>query len=115
MKRKTKNNLDAEEKQLKIETAGIDKEVLDILKNEDLLATLSDDKLVKRFILNCFCEMLSEFNKLENEIKGLSNVLTMCSADKISRYLKEVENGIESETARQEVAQKVAEGHKKKK
>ena len=36
--------------------------------------------------------MLSEFNKLENEIKGLSNVLTMCSADKISRYLKEVEN-----------------------
>ena len=89
--------------------------MLDILKNEDLLATLSDDKLVKRFILNCFCEMLSEFNKLENEIKGLSNVLTMCSADKISRYLKEVESGIESETARQEVAQKVAEGHKKKK
>ena len=31
MKEKTKNNLDAEEKQLKIETAGIDKEVLDIL------------------------------------------------------------------------------------
>ena len=32
----------------------IDKEVLDVLKQEDVLAVLSDDKQTKRAILNCF-------------------------------------------------------------
>lgn len=104
-----------QEKKVDINEASIDKEVLDILSNEEMFETLLDDKLVKRFILNCFCEMLSEMGKLKKEICGLSNVITVCSADKINKYLKEVDTGIKEEEARQAVAEKIAEGHKKKK
>lgn len=97
----------------KIERADIDVDVLELMNDEEILASLKDDKLVKRFELNCFCELLSQIKSLQEQIDGLNSTLTICSVDKLNRFFKEVETNIEEEKKIAKIEQKIGESHKK--
>lgn len=101
----------------KVETteAKIDKDVLDVLKNEDILKAISDDKQVKRLILNCFCEFLSEIKDLRKEFDEFSQMISVCSADKLADFFKELHSNVAQEEKRIELQEKISQSHKKPK
>lgn len=91
----------------------IDKEVLDVLKQEDVLAVLSDDKQTKRAILNCFCEFLSEIRGLRTQFEEFSQMISVCSADKLTSFFKELQKNVGEETKKLELQEKIKQSHKK--
>lgn len=99
----------------KVETtdAKIDKDVLDVMKNEDILTALGDDKQVKRLILNCFCEFLSEIKGLRKDFDEFSQMISVCSADKLAQFFKELHSNVAQEEKRLELRDKIAQSHKK--
>ena len=99
----------------KVETtdAKIDKDVLDVMKNEDILTALGDDKQVKRLILNCFCEFLSEVKGLRKDFDEFSQMISVCSADKLADFFKELHSNVAKEEKRLELRDKIAQSHKK--
>ena len=107
--------MENKEKVTKVETtdAKIDKDVLDIMKNEDVMASISDDKQVKRLILNCFCEFLSEIKGLRKDFDEFSQMISVCSADKLADFFKELHSNVAKEEKRLELRDKIAQSHKK--
>lgn len=99
----------------KVETtdAKIDKDVLDVMKNEDILTAVGDDKQVKRLILNCFCEFLSEIKGLRKDFDEFSQMISVCSADKLADFFKELHSNVAKEEKRLELRDKIAQSHKK--
>lgn len=104
-----------EVKNEKIEVSGgkIDAEVLDVLKQEDILKAISDDKQVKRLILNCFCEFLSEIRGLRSQFEEFSQMISVCSADKLASFFKELQKNVAVEEKNIELQEKIKESHKK--
>lgn len=107
--------MEKETKKVEVTEAKIDKDVLDIMKNEDVLLALSDDKQIKRVILNCFCEFLSEIKQLRKEFDDFSQMISVVSADKLNEFFKEVRAGVEKEKTRLNVQEKIKKGHQKSK
>ena len=107
-------NKEKDEK-IKITPASIDKDVLDVMKNEDVLTTIGDDKQIKRLILNCFCEFLSEIKGLRKDFDEFSQMISVCSADKLANFFKELQNNVTDEQKRIELKEKMGESHKKSK
>lgn len=93
----------------------IDKEVLDIMKNDDILTSMSDDKQIKRLILNCFCEFLSEIKGLRRDFDEFSQMISVCSADKLADFFKELHGNVAKEEKRMELRAKIAKSHQKSK
>lgn len=104
----------SEVKEIK-EEGKIDKDVLDVMHEEDILKALSDDKQIKRVILNCFCEFLSEVKEMRKSVEDLVNQITICSADKLKSFFKELESNVSEEEKKMEVYDKAHRGHKKSK
>lgn len=100
-----------------IKRAEIDKDVLDtmIKSDEEINAVLDNDIACKRLILNCFCELLSELQKLHKDIDDLNTTLSICGADKLTAYFKEIQKNFDSEVVRANVKKKVSKSHQKKK
>ena len=117
MRIKENNFMENKEKETKVQVteAKIDKDVLDIMKNEDILATMEDDKQVKRLILNCFCEFLSEIKGLRRDFDEFSQMISVCSADKLADFFKELHGNVSQETKRMELRDKIAKSHQKSK
>ena len=107
--------MENKEKVTKVETtdAKIDKDVLDIMKNDEVMASISDDKQVKRLILNCFCEFLSEIKGLRKDFDEFSQMISVCSADKLADFFKELHSNVAKEEKRLELRDKIAQSHKK--
>ena len=101
----------------KVETtdAKIDKDVLDIMKNDEILSSMSDDKQIKRLILNCFCEFLSEIKGLRRDFDEFSQMISVCSADKLADFFKELHGNVAQEENRQELHKKMSHSHQKSK
>ena len=101
----------------KVETtdAKIDKDVLDIMKNDEILSSMSDDKQIKRLILNCFCEFLSEIKGLRRDFDEFSQMISVCSADKLADFFKELHGNVAQEEKRQELHKKMSQSHQKSK
>lgn len=91
----------------------IDKDVLDVLKQEDILSALGDDREIKRVILNCFCEFLSEIKGLRAQFEEFSQMISVCSADKLASFFKELQKNVGEETKKMELQEKIHESHKK--
>lgn len=79
---------------------SIDREVLDIMKEEDVLKSISDPKQANRLILNCFCEFLSEIKGLRKELDELLEVISICSSDKLTAFFKELDKNVKAEKKR---------------
>lgn len=96
-----------------VEKADIDVDVKELMNDEEILASLEDGKMTKRFILNCFCELLSEFKSLKEAVEGFNSTLTLCSVDKLNKFFKEVETNMEKEVKIEKLNKKIKESHKK--
>ena len=96
-----------------VKPAGIDKEVLDIMSQEDIISTISDDKQMKRFMLNCFCEFLSQIKDLRKEFDEFMEMISVCSADKLAEFFKELQKNVETEEVALKVQEQIKKGHKK--
>jgi hypothetical protein len=109
--------MESKENVTKIETndAKIDKDVLDVMKNEDILSAISDDKQIKRLILNCFCEFLSEIKGLRRDFDEFSQMISVLSADKLADFFKELQGNVSKEEKRLELQEKISQSHKKPK
>jgi len=101
--------------QVEVKPASIDKDVLDIMAQEDILTAISDDKQCKRLILNCFCEFLSQIKSLKEKVDGLQEIITVCSADKISKFFKKVRDNTKKEVQRENLQNKMKQSHLKAK
>ena len=114
---KENNFMENKEKVTKVETtdAKIDKDVLDIMKNDEVMASISDDKQVKRLILNCFCEFLSEIKGLRRDFDEFAQMISVCSADKLADFFKELHGNVAQEEKRLELRDKIAKSHQKSK
>lgn len=84
----------------------IDEDVLDVLKQEDVLAALSDDKQIKRVMLNCFCEFLSEIRGLRTQFEEFSQMISVCSADKLTSFFKELQKNVGEEVKKRRIERK---------
>lgn len=115
LNKKENNFMENEKNVTKVETtdAKIDKDVLDVMKNEDILTAIGDDKQVKRLILNCFCEFLSEIKGLRKDFDEFSQMISVCSADKLADFFKELHSNVAKEEKRLELRDKIAQSHKK--
>ena len=117
LNKKENNFMENEKNVTKVETtdAKIDKDVLDVMKNEDILTAIGDDKQVKRLILNCFCEFLSEIKGLRRDFDEFSQMISVCSADKLADFFKELHGNVAQEEKRLELRDKIAKSHQKSK
>lgn len=73
----------------KINENGINKDVIEKIIKENELSGNVNDKETFRVILNAFCEMLSELQKMANSLNSLNNTIAICGTDKILDYFTE--------------------------
>lgn len=92
----------------------IDKEVLDVMSQDDILTAISDPKQVNRLILNCFCEFLSEVKDLKNGFDEFMQMISVCSSDKLANFFKELQKNVVEEEKRVVLHEKIKQSHKKK-
>ena len=104
-----------ENKEIEVKNAGIDPDVLDIMKQKDILDTLKDEKFSKRAELNFFAEMLSSVKDMNNAFGEFMNFLTMVSADKLKSFFKELQNNVEDEETRVKLQENIKKSHLKAK
>lgn len=102
-------------KDVKIKQASIDRKVLNIMKNDEIMAVLNDDKLMKRFELNSYCEVLSTLGDIVVVVKRLADMVRVCGASKLKEFFETVNANYKKEETRAYVANKVEQGHKKSK
>lgn len=107
--------MDNVEKNEEIKTTGgsIDREVLDVMKQDDILAAISDRKQANRLILNCFCEFLSEVKGLRQDFDEFMQMISVCASDKLTGFFKELQKNVKQEEARQNVKKRVKKSHLK--
>lgn len=105
------NNVKNDE--IKVTGGKIDREVLDVMKQEDILTAISDPKQANRLILNCFCELLSEIKGLRQDFDEFMQLISVCSSDKLASFFKELQTNVAQEEVVQSVQKKVAQSHKK--
>ena len=103
----------ADNEKINITGGTIDKDVLDIMKNQGVLDSIKDEKQVWRLILNCFCEFLSEIKDLRKEFDEFSQMISVCSADKLADFFKELQQNVDAESKKVAAYEKAHQGHKK--
>ena len=102
-----------QEKKVEVKGGAIDTDVLQIMKEEDVLKAISDDTQIKRVILNCVCEMYGEIKAMNSAFEELMKIVSVCSADKLTGFFKEVQKNVADETARLNVQKKIQKSHLK--
>lgn len=102
-----------ENNEIKVTGGKIDKEVLDIMKQDDILTAISDPKQANRLILNCFCEFLSEIRGLRNDFDEFMQMISVCSSDKLAAFFKELQTNVVKEEQKQATRKKISQSHKK--
>lgn len=114
---KENENVKKEEnvKEIDVKEAGIDVETLDIMKQEDIMKAIESEDSLRRFELNCYCEFLGELKKLKEQVQSLSDIITVCGAEKISAFFGKLKDNMEEEEKIINFKEKLNESHKKKK
>lgn len=109
------NEIKKEEPAVKATGGAIDKEVLDIMKQQDVLDAISDEKQMKRLELNLFCELLSEITDLRKQFDEFAQMISVCSTEKITAFFKQLQKNVDEETKKVEMYNKIKQSHKKPK
>lgn len=100
---------------ISVSKSSIDKEVLDIMKQDDVMKVIGDEKLMKRATLDFFCEMLSTVKELNSEMNNLFQIISICSAKKVSEFFTQVDDNFKEEKKRVAAKSKAEKSHEKKK
>lgn len=103
-----KNNLD-------IKPAGIDKDNLVLMREEDFKESVSTEKGFRRFLLNACAEMLSIFTDLHKDIELTNDVLTMAFSKELYEYYTEQGTAIKEEENKAKAHEIIAKSHQKSK
>ena len=106
--KEAKNNLD-------IKPAGIDKDNLVLMREEDFKKSVSTEKGFKRFILNACAEMLSIMHDLQKDIELTNDVLTMAFSKELYEYYQEQGMAIKEEEKKAKAREIIEKSHQKSK
>lgn len=96
-------------------TAEIDKEVVDIISAKEIEELLQEPIQMDRIMLNCYCETLSELQKLRSMVDDMSNLFVICSHDKITQFFGAVKDNYKDECNKETLKTKIARSYKKAK
>ena len=99
----------------KTNNGEIDTEVLLAMKSENVELAVSDDKQIKRVILNCFCEFLSEIKELNKQIDDFNTFVSVVSSDKVVDFFMNIQDNTKEEVKRVELFEKAKKSHLKPK
>lgn len=99
--------------QKEIKRASIDKDVLNILTDEEIFASIENEKNLKRFELNLYCELLSQLKELNKEFDEFVQLLSICGAEKLSDFFRKLSENVEHERKIQELQAELKKSHKK--
>lgn len=102
-----------EDKKVVVEDGEIDQDVLETAAQECILNAITDDKQMKRVMLNCACEFLSGMKELVKQFDSFMELLTVVSADKLADFFQKLNENVKDETKRMELANKIKQSHKK--
>lgn len=80
---------------------GIDEEILDLLPSENVMNAISDEKEIRRVILNCFCELLSQMKEFNKQVDEFNTYLSVVSSDKLVDFFTELKHNTEEEEKRE--------------
>ena len=76
--------------QIQISGGEIDEEVLEILGKNIADKAILDDVTLKRFELNAICELLVVLNEISQDIKTMSDIISIASTDKLKGFFEEL-------------------------
>lgn len=96
-----KNNEKVAKNTLDIKPAGIDKDNLVLMREEDFKKSVETEQGFRRFLLNCCAEMLSIMTDVQKDIELTNDVLTMAFANELQDYYAEQTKAINHEKAMQ--------------
>lgn len=99
----------------KTNNGEIDTEVLLTMKSENVELAVSDDKQIKRVILNCFCEFLSEIKELNKQIDDFNTFVSVVSSDKVVDFFMNIQDNTKAEVKRVETFERAKKSHLKPK
>lgn len=100
---------------LNVKPAGIDKDNLVLMREEDFKKSVENDKLFKRFELNYYAEMLSIMTDLKKDVELTNDVLTMAFSHELQDYYAEQQAGINREKTMQIIEKSHQKSQKAKK
>lgn len=100
---------------LNITPAGIDKDNLVLMREEDFKKSVENDKLFRRFLVNFAAECLSIMTNLQRDVELTNDVLTMAFANEMQDYYAEQTKGINHEKAMKIVEKSHQKSQKSKK
>ena len=103
------------EQAIEIKPAGIDPDILDIMKQEDFAKSMDDPKLFKRYMLNFMAENLSLMHQVEKLTETLLNVVTMIFSKDLAEYYKQAETNVKTEEKTQKTFTIIGKSHQKSK
>ncbi len=103
------------EQAIEIKPAGIDADILEIMKQEDFAKSMDDPKLFKRYMLNFMAENLSLMHQVEKLTETLLNVVTMVFSKNLAEYYKQAETNVKTEEKTQKTFTIIGKSHQKSK
>lgn len=109
------NKQKIEKNDLDIKPAGIDKDNLVLMREEDFKESVSTDKGFRRFILNACAEMLSIITEVQKDIELTNDVLTMAFSKELAEYYKEQTSAIKEQQNKEKARQIIEKSHQKSK
>ena len=109
------NNENMAKNELNIKPAGIDKDNLVLMREEDFKASVENDKLFRRFLVNFAAECLTIMTDLEKDVKLTNDVLTMAFTKEMQDYYVEQTNAQKHEKAMQIIEKSHKKSQKAKK
>ncbi len=109
------NSINEKKNDLNIKPAGIDKDNLILMREKDFAESVKDDKLMKRFELNFYAEILSLLTELQKDVELTNDVLTMAFSKELQDFYAEQVKAVNHEKAMKIVEQSHQKSQKVKK
>lgn len=94
---------------------GIDLDVVEKMIKDNVMAVVSDQKEMNRAMLNCYCELYSQFKELNKAINEMYTLFSVISGDKVDEFFRKTRENFENEVKRVRAQEKIAQSHKKPK
>lgn len=98
---------------MEVKQASIDKEAQETLNAKQIELGISDEKEMRRTELNFYCEFLSMFKKVNQELDNLNQVINIISTEKLTDYFKTISENYKKEEVRANLKKKISKSHKK--
>ena len=110
-----KTNEKVAKNDLDIKPAGIDKDNLVLMREEDFKKSVETEQGFKRFMMNFAAEMLSTIVEVQKSIELTNQVLTMAFSKELADYYSEQAQAIREEENKAKAQEIIGKSHQKAK